>query len=390
MKIAQIVCVFPPYLGGIGNSVYNISEALAKLDYEVTVFTPQYDYLDDKNIVPDQIDASNSKFIVQKLKPMLQFGNGAFIPGLFFRLNGFDIIHLHYPFYGGIKAVLLKKLFAGKKLKLILHYHMDSRAKGLKGSIFYFYRIFFLPILARCAKVITCASLDYIKHSDLSAYYRLKPNKFRQISFGVNLEQFVIYNDEVNKRREQPVILFVGGLDKAHYFKGLENLIKALAEIKKNSRFSSTLLKVVGRGDLIEYYKQCAETLGVKDAVFFYEEIDNSKLVDFYNYCDCVALPSINKSEAFGLVLLEAMACAKPVVTSNLPGVRSVFKNNKQGLLVKPDNVKDLVEKLQVILGDKKRSELMGLAGRELVEKKYTWEKVGKRLDVIYNYAKYT
>ena len=69
-------------------------------------------------------------------------------------------------------------------------------------------------------------------------------------------------------------------------------------------------------------------------------------------------------------MLLEAMACARPVITSNLPGVRSVFKNGTQGLLVKPDNVGDLVEKIKIILNDRKTSELMGRAGRELVEKK--------------------
>jgi glycosyltransferase involved in cell wall biosynthesis len=247
-----------------------------------------------------------------------------------------------------------------------------------------------LPILVHCARIITCASLDYIKHSDLSGYYLKRPLKFRQTSFGVSLDQFVIYHDDLNKRRPEPVILFVGGLDKAHYFKGLENLLKALAEIKKKPPFSRTSLNVVGQGDLADYYQRCARDLGLTESVFFHDKVDNSKLVDFYNYCDCLVLPSINQGEAFGLVILEAMACAKPVITSNLPGVRSVFKNRKQGLLVKPDDINDLAEKLQFILGDKKRAEAMGRAGRELVEKKYTWEKVGKKLDVIYNLVKYT
>lgn len=390
MKIAQIVCIFPPYRGGIGNSVYNISDTLSSLGHEVTVLTPDYNHADEEDRKSDQLVGPENKFIIRRLRPIFKIGNGAFIPQLFFKLNSFDIIHLHYPFYGAVKAVLLKKLLAGKKMKLVLHYHMDSRARGLKGFIFYLYRILFLPILARSAKIITCASLDYIKHSDLRKYYRLKPHKFRQTSFGVNLDQFVIYHDGLNSQRQNYSILFVGGLDKAHYFKGLENLIKALAQLIKNSKFSSTILNVVGCGDLLEYYKKCANDLGVTKLVFFHDSVGDSKLVDFYNYCDCLVLPSINKAEAFGLVLLEAMACSRPVITSNLPGVRSVFKNGRQGLLVKPDNVKDLVEKIQIILGDKQRSELMGRAGRELVQKKYTWEKVGKRLDSIYHYVKYT
>jgi glycosyltransferase involved in cell wall biosynthesis len=390
MKIAQIACVFPPYRGGIGNSVYNISRSLADLGHEVSVFTPDYSYSEQTGGTPDWLAGPASKFIVQRLKPVFKAGNGALMPQLFFKLGGFDIIHLHYPFYGAVKAVLLRKLLSGRRMKLVLHYHMDSRAKGLKGFIFCLYRIFCLPILARSAKIITCASLDYIKCSDLKSYYRSKPNKFRQISFGVNLEQFVIYHDNLNSQRRHHSLLFVGGLDQAHYFKGLENLIKALLEIKKDPKFSSTVLNVIGCGDLLPYYKNCADALGMGEAVFFHNNTDNEQLVDFYNYCDCLALPSINKGEAFGLVLLEAMACAKPVIASNLPGVRSVFKNGEQGLLVKPGDVKDLVEKIKTILGDKKAAEQMGRAGRELVEKKYTWEKVAKRLDLVYHYVKYT
>jgi glycosyltransferase involved in cell wall biosynthesis len=385
MKIAQIVCTFPPYRGGIGNSVYNISENLAELGHEVTVFTPNYHYKDK-----DEFNPPEDKFKVERLNPLFKYGNAAFIPQLLWKLNNFDIIHLHYPFYGSLGPILLIKLLSGRKMKLIIHYHMDSRAKGLKGVFFHLYNILFLPFLVKAAKIITCASLDYVKYSDLKKYYRIKPDKFRQILFGVNLEQFVTYHDNVNKQRDNRIILFVGGLDKAHYFKGLKNLLKAFNIVIKDHGLSSTILKVVGQGNLLPYYKKCVLDLGLGKSVKFYENVGNSKLVDFYNYSDCLILPSINKGEAFGLVLLEAMACSKPVITSNLPGVRSVFKNGREGLLVKPGDIKDLADKIKIILSDKKSAEAMGSAGRKLVEKKYTWHKVGKRLDAIYNYVMYS
>ena len=390
MRIAQIVCTFPPYRGGIGNSVYNISDRLADLGHEVTVFTPAYNYSDGASQFADQPVDTEGKFTVERLRSIVKFGNGALIPQLFFKLNNFDIVHLHYPCYGALKAVLLRKLWSGKRMKLVLHYHMDNQATGFKGFIFYLYKIFILPIFVRAAKIITCASLDYVKHSDLGKYYKAKPNKFRQILFGVNLEQFVTYHDNKNKERENKVILFVGGLDKAHYFKGLEYLLKAFNIILKKPELSSTVLKVVGSGDLLPYYKKSARDLGVEKNVKFYENVDNSKLVDFYNYSDCLVLPSINKAEAFGLVLLEAMACSTPVVASNLPGVRSVLKNGREGLLVRPGDVNDLANKIKAILSDKKLAERMGLAGRELVETKYTWAKVAKRLDSIYHYVHYS
>lgn len=385
MKIAQIVCTFPPYRGGIGNSAYNIADALSDLGHEVTVFTPDYNYPLKEN----EFFENEGKFEVVRLKPLFKLGNAALVPQLFWKIKDFDIIHLYYPFYGALKPVLIRKLLSGRKMKLVFQYIMDSRAGGLKGAVFSLYTWLVLPVLARVSSLIACASLDYIKHSDLKKYYFKQPDRFRQILFGVNLEQFMTYRDGANRPVENRIILFVGGLDKAHYFKGLENLLMALAKLIKQPGFNKTILRVVGQGGLKNYYQERAISLGVAQSVEFYDKVDNSQLVDFYNYCDCLVLPSVNQAEAFGLVLLEAMACSKPVIASNLPGVRSVFRNGKQGLLVKPGDVDDLADKLKIILGDKKKAQAMGRAGRELVEKKYTWAQVAKRLDVIYHYVKY-
>ncbi|MDP2708446.1 MAG: glycosyltransferase family 4 protein [bacterium] len=385
MKIAQISCTFPPYRGGIGNSVYNIAESISDLEHEVTVFTPRYGGNDEINFHEHE-----GKFTIERLRPWFKSGNAALVPQLFWRLKNFDIIHLHYPFYGGLLPVLAKKIIAGRAVKLILHYHMDSRAGGFKGAVFYWYNLLILPLLVRAADIITCASLDYVKHSDLKKYYIARPEKFRQILFGVNLEQFVTYRDNLNDQRDHGVLLFVGGLDRAHYFKGLENLLRALAILKRDKKYSETALNVVGSGGELDYYENLSGELKLAKAVTFNDKVDNVKLVDFYNYCDCVVLPSVNQGEAFGLVLLEAMACSRPVITSNLPGVRGVFKNGKQGLLVHPGDVNDLAEKLKIILGDKKRARAMGEAGRALVESKYTWDKVGKRLDNIFHRVKYS
>lgn len=385
MKIAQITCTFPPYSGGIGNCVYNLAENLADLGHAVTVFTPDYNYQHNGEDSPGE-----GKFKVKRLRPVFKIGNAALIPQLFWQLGDFDVVHLHYPFYGAIGAVLFRKLFFGKKFKLVVHYHMDSRAGDFTGLVFYLYRIFILPLVARAAKIITCASIDYIKHSDLKKYYLTHENKFRQILFGVSLEQFVTYHNDLYKKRPHKEILFVGGLDRAHYFKGLENLIKAFAEIVKIKRYDNAILNVVGRGEMAEYYKKRAALLGLSKSVIFNENVDNSKLVDFYNYCDFLVLPSINQGEAFGLVLLEAMSCSKPVITSNLPGVRSVFKNGREGFLVKPGDVEDLVKRMLILLGDRNLAERMGKAGRELVEKRYTWDKVGKKLDVIFHFVRYS
>jgi len=178
MKIAQITCTFPPYRGGIGNSVYNMSESLTELGHEVTVFTPDYSYK-----MEDEYNRRENKFKIERLKPLFKYGNAAFIPQIFYKLKDFDIVHLHYPFYGAVKPVLLVKLLLGREMKLILHYHMDSRAEGFRGAVFYLYNILILPFLARAAEIITCASLDYVRHSDLKNI--AEPNR-------INLDKYFL------------------------------------------------------------------------------------------------------------------------------------------------------------------------------------------------------
>jgi len=107
MNIAQVICIFPPKFGGMGNSVLNFSQALVELGHEVTVFTPSYG---EEGEVADLEDKAK-KFKVVKLRPLLRLGNAAVLPQLLWRLQGFDIVHLHYPFYGSAEIVWLKRLF---------------------------------------------------------------------------------------------------------------------------------------------------------------------------------------------------------------------------------------------------------------------------------------
>ena len=101
MKIAQIICTFPPYRGGIGNVAYYYSLELAYLGHEVTVFTPCY-----------QKENKELKDVkVKRLKPVLKYGNAAFLPQLFWQLKNFDVIHFHYPFFGSDWIIYLIKIF---------------------------------------------------------------------------------------------------------------------------------------------------------------------------------------------------------------------------------------------------------------------------------------
>jgi len=172
--------------------------------------------------------------------------------------------------------------------------------------------------------------------------------------------------------------LFVGGLDRAHYFKGLNILLSALAKLEENVK-----LVVIGEGDLKKKYQSRTDDLKMKERVIFVGSAISSELIKFYNLADVFVLPSISSSEAFGLVSLEAMACAKPIIVSDLPGPRTLVKEGVNGFLVKPADVDDLAEKIKLVLENSKIKE-MGEESRKIVEEKYNWSVIIKELENIY------
>lgn len=369
MKIAHVVCVFPPYKGGIGKSALDFSLMMSRENNEVTVFTPLYD-LDEEG--QKKIDKIN----IVKIKPFLRLGNGAFIPRLFFKLKGFDVIYLHYPFFGGSEIVWLFKIF-NKKTKLVIHYHMD--VLGLRG----FLKILSLPSkiiktsLFKRANLISVASLDYLENSEIKNIYSKNPEKFRETFFGVDTKKFFPLSAE--KQNKQKTILFVGGLDRAHYFKGLNILFDTLDIIKNRKDW---ILKIVGRGELKKDYQNKTVNIGISDRVFFLDSVDDDQLPIVYRESDFLVLPSINKGEAFGIVLLEAMASGIPVIASNLAGVRSVF-TDLEGLRVVPGDKNDLAKKILYFLDNEGLLKKAGYNSRLLVEKKYSYEKISERVNSI-------
>jgi phosphatidylinositol alpha-mannosyltransferase len=98
-------------------------------------------------------------------------------------------------------------------------------------------------------------------------------------------------------------------------------------------------------------------------------------------------LPSTTMGEAFGVVLLEAMASGKPVIASNLPGVRSVVSDGQDGLLVQPGDASALSQAMGRLLGDPQLRQHMGQQGRRKVEAQYAWPRIIPRLVEVYEQA---
>jgi len=340
MRIAVVVSTYPPYPGGMGNAAAAHADALKAAGHDVTVFSPG-----------------------RNLRPLFRIGNSACAPQLWWKLRGFDAVELHYPFFGGAEWVWLWKKTFGRRARLAVMYHMDAVGTGLFGAIFRLYRALFLKPVLSAADVVLASSRDYLAASQ--AAFIAEDGRVRETPFGVDVARF-----HPGAARGRNEVLFVGGLDRAHYFKGITVLLDAFARVAQ-TRPEATLL-IVGDGDMRKEYEERAAPLG--DRVRFLGRVQDAALPDLYRSAAVHVLPSIDRSEAFGIVTLEAAASGVPSVVSDLPGVRTVVEHDVTGLRVPPSDPAALSEALLSVLKDPDRAEAMGRAARARAERLYARE----------------
>jgi glycosyltransferase involved in cell wall biosynthesis len=354
MKIAHIVATYPPYRGGMGNVAETYVTALRARGEHVDVFTPD------------------------SFPGIWRFGHAAIMPQLVRALQSYDLIHLHYPFYGSaLFAVLAAVLY---RKPIVLTYHMRTKAKGLKGWIFRLHRWFIEPFILMSVDRILVSSDEY------AASVALTGRHTEVLPFGVDARRFSPGPKEKIRlehgiSKDAWVILFVGGLDSAHYFKGVEVLLNACAGLEKTDWH---LLLVGEEGDGRAYYETLANKLGVKARVHFAGKVSTDYLPHYYRAADMHVLPSIDRSEAFGLVTLEAAATGIPSVVSDLPGVRTLVEHGQTGWHVTPGDEQSLKEAMQLCASDRDACLVMGERARFRIETIYQNDVVIDRLQEIY------
>lgn len=376
LRIAHVTATFPPYQAGTGIVAFHNAAELARRGHDVHVFTA--------TVANAPAEETIDGVTVHRLRPWLKHGNAAFVPQLYWHLRSFEVVHVHLPFYGGAEAVLA--LRARTKVPIITTHHQDVVIPGIIGLISEGHDRLVARNLMENAKFACFTSQDYGQHSKFAQGAALDicvlPN-------GVDIDRFRPGPSLAGLAKEigtvgSQVVLFVGALDRSHYFKGVDRLLEAVSKLgNPNVKFV-----IVGSGDLRDDYIRHAVTLNVSERVVFPGYVPDELLADYYRLADVTVLPSITVGEAFGLVLLESLACGTPVIASNLPGVRTVVADGVDGYLVEPGNAADLANKLGTMLGlSKEQRQAMGEAGRRKVEERYSWKSIGDRLEQIYGAA---
>jgi glycosyltransferase involved in cell wall biosynthesis len=142
---------------------------------------------------------------------------------------------------------------------------------------------------------------------------------------------------------------------------------------------------IVGDGPHREKLRKRSIDSGVKDRIIFTGRVSYRDLPKYFEVCDVFVLPSISRLEAFGLVVVEAMASGKPVVISDIPGVMELVTDGVEGLHAEPMNSEDLGNKIKALLSDESQRNQMGKNARKRVEEQFNWDTVISKIEDVYN-----
>lgn len=372
MKIAHVV-FFPPFRDGIGTVCYYYAKTQKEMGIDVKVYAPDF-----------SLKSYGNQFNFYQFMPRwLSIGNAYLTPKLL-SIKGVDLIHLHFPFIFGSELTTLVKKF--RKIPMIVNYHSDLLAGGIRKFPFYVYNRLNAPWILKNAAKIVVSSLDYGETAFFgNTLFKEREEDVLGIGYGVDVNEFrpEVESDFVRVRHEfgddDKIVLFVSSLDASHKRKGLFLLLEAFSKIIEDD----IKLLVVGDGDIRWRYEAFARKLGLQERVEFAGRVSQSELPGYYVASDMVVIPSL-PPEAFGLALAQGEASGKPVVGSNIAGVRLVVKNGETGFLIVPNDLGELVEKIKVLAGNESLRIKMGNAGRKLIKEKFSWESVSKQWLSVY------
>jgi rhamnosyl/mannosyltransferase len=284
------------------------------------------------------------------------------------RSSSADIVHLHSPNPGAVLAYSASQ----RSSALVVTHHSDVVRQKVLGRAY-------LPIyqrLLRKSDAIIVTSSNYLNSSlELSLF----KEKCSVIPLGIDMSNFDQYDAghvrSIEERFGQRIILAVGRLV---YYKGFEYLIRAMKDVQGQ-------LVIVGDGPLRRHLQEMVLKLGLVDKITLAGNLDAAEMSAFYHACKMMVLPSIARSEAFGIVQIEAMACGKPVINTSLDsGVPFVSTNCETGITVPPFRPDLLAQAINLLLENEELRQRLGTAGRERAQRLFSVERMVNSTKHVY------
>jgi len=362
VKVLHIGKYFPPFAGGMENYLRDLMVAQARAGIDSRALVHQSDFtLRSKQ---ETWQARGQRLTVTRAA---LWGRVLYTPvsptfGLLLRRlikrERPDLLHLHLPNVSAFWALLVP---SARKIPWILHWHADVLASRHSPGLRLFYKIYrpFERALLKRSSAIIATSPTYLESSaPLQAFH----SKCHVIPLGLDPGELpgATAPDEPpgGHDHRQLRVLAVGRLT---YYKGFEYLIRAMAQCE------GVELNLVGSGEQQAKLRALTATLNLQQRVRFHDFLPDPQLDEQFRWCDCLCLPSIERTEAFGMVLLEAMLHAKATIISDVPGsgMGWVVDDGVTGLHVPPEDIAALAGAMRHLQQNRDNMRRLGKQGRE-------------------------
>lgn len=370
MRILFTITYYAPYVSGLTIHVQRLAEILARKGYSVAVLTSQHEkHLFFREVV--------DRVTVLRVPILFRLSKGFFMPlyiwHAFFSVRRNHVIVINLPQFEGFVVALLAR-FLGKKLFCIYHCEVVLTRNFINVVIESLLHVSHILSCLFADTIITYTE-DFAKHSRLLPLFRKK--------------LFYIYPPVPSPKVDRKLLLslrkvvgkkkyVIGIAARIAAEKGIEYILGAIPLLKKNLSDNFVII-IAGPKNPVgeEKYWEKLDTLLKRHTRYirFLGTIPAQCMGSFYHLLDVLVLPSVNSTEAFGMVQVEAMLCGVPVVASNLPGVRIPIKLTGMGELVKVRDSNELADKISMVVKRKKQY----LRSKKFVEKMFSFqESIGR------------
>ncbi len=352
MRILIILTYYRPHTSGLTIYAERLAQAFARRGHAVTVMTSQF----DKSLPLEEMAGGVR---VVRVPVLMRVSKGVIMPSFGVTANRLvkehDVIQLHLPQFDAAGVALRGRLF---KKPTVITYHCDLRMPpGVLSWAANQAVLLMNELAAKFTHRIVTYTQDYAENSP---YLRRYLHKLKVIPPPVELPQVSSqaiqeFRQRINPQNRKPVIGMAARLATE---KGVEVLVEALPKVLEvypdaQVQFAGTYQNIVGEE---AYYAKLMPRIAryqQSGAWQFLGNLSPEQMACFYPNLDVLVLPSLNSTEAFGLVQIEAMISGTPSIASNLPGVRQPIKIHEMGKVVEIGDSNGLAEALLEVLGNR-------------------------------------
>ena len=364
MRILHIYKDCFPVIGGIENHIDVLSRAQAERGHQVTVLACNPGDQEAAETI-DGVEILRARRLFTAWSLPISLAHPITAARLLVAGPRPDIVHVHSPYPPGeLCAWRLRR-----DVPLVITHHSDIVRQKIGLRL---YARLLRRVLAAAARIIVTSPA----YGETSPWLAPLRDKCRVVPLGVDERRFQPPAEAV---AGPATLLFVG---KLRHYKGLGTVLRALRDLP-NARFD-----IAGEGPMRARWEALAAELGVAVQVRFLGQVDDARLPALYRQAGIFVLPSDSRAEAFGSVLLEAMASGLPCVTTELgTGTSWIVQDGKTGRVVAADDSDGMADALRDLLGDRERRAAMGRAGRQRVIETFTRERMIAGVMAVYDEA---